>query len=98
MQNRSPFPYFAISILALGLLAQQVAAAAPGSRTSANRWPDQNEVEQMFGPHTMSPVNQHVRAALVAEKDQDFRKAIQEWNEVLRLAPDHSVVYYYRGN
>lgn len=96
MQNR--FPHLAIFILALGLPIPRAGATSATSPANSNRWPDQKEVEKMFEFRKSSPINQHVRAALAAEKEQNFRKAIQEWNEVLRLAPQQSAVFFYRGN
>lgn len=99
MHSRSLYFQLSVtSILAIASNAREGLSATPASNQSPNHWPDQKEVERMFDLRGSSVVNQHVRAAFSAERGQDFRKAIQEWNTVLRLAPNYSGVYYYRGN
>ena len=51
----------------------------------------------MFNTTIGTPVQQHVRAAFAASKAGDYRVAIREWTEVLRMHPESDGAYYYRA-
>lgn len=49
------------------------------------------------GQGRATAVSSHINAAIAAKRAGDPLRAIEEWNEVLRLAPDYAPAFYYRA-
>ncbi len=90
-------PIFRSRFFLILVISGSCLLGARGQESGDQRWPDAAEVNRMFGAGSETPVQRHVKAAFAAMKSDDNRRAVQEWNEVLRLHPEYSGAYFYRA-